>query len=89
MKHLNYKDFDPSSLPSSRDELKCELYPKNANQVWDSFLETTKGMDFYDDQEIISAIERTHDVAHDFIGEISPDRSMKLPSWDFQQPCKT
>ena len=78
---LNYKDFDPSSLPSSRDELKCELYPKNADQVWDSFLETTKGMDFYDDQEIISAIERTHDVAHDFIGEISPDRSMKLPSY--------
>ena len=30
---LNYRDFDPSKLPQSKDDLKCELYPKNAKQL--------------------------------------------------------
>ena len=29
---LNYTDYDPSSLPQTKDDLKCELYPKNATQ---------------------------------------------------------
>ena len=49
---LNYSDYDPSSIPSSKDELQCELYPKNANQVWDSFIETGAQYDFYDDTVI-------------------------------------
>ena len=39
---LNYREFDPSKLPQSKDDLKCELYPKNAEQVWDTYLETTE-----------------------------------------------
>ena len=78
---LGHKNFDPSQLPKSLDDLKCELYPKNANQVWDSYCETTRGMNFYDNQVICDAIERTHDIAHDFIGEIKPDTEMKLPSY--------
>ena len=62
---LNYKEFNPDSLPKSKDELKCELYPKNAEQVWDTYLEVKKGLDFYDDDLMCSAIERTHDIAHD------------------------
>jgi DNA polymerase III alpha subunit len=42
---LNYQNFDPNSLPSSPEDLKCELYPKNASQVWDAYLTTTDGMD--------------------------------------------
>ena len=30
---LNYTDYDPASLPKDRGDLKCELYPKNAEQV--------------------------------------------------------
>jgi len=78
---LNFKDFDPDSLPKSREDLSCELYPKNAEQVWNSYKETTKGMSFYDDQKVFDAIERTHSVVHEEIGEIHPDRSMKLPSY--------
>jgi DNA polymerase-3 subunit alpha len=78
---LNHKEFDPSQIPQSREELKCELYPKNADQVWQSYLETADGMSFYDDAIVSAAIERTHDIAHNFIGEISPDTSMKLPSY--------
>jgi DNA polymerase-3 subunit alpha len=78
---LNYRDFDPSSLPQSVDDLKCELYPKNHEQLWDSYLQTTEGMDFYDDELIRDAIERPYDIVHEKIGNITPDRSMKLPSY--------
>ena len=78
---LNFKDFDPDSLPKSREELSCELYPKNSEQVWDSFEKTTEGMDFYDPQIISDAINRTYDIVHEEIGEINPDREMKLPSY--------
>jgi DNA polymerase III subunit alpha len=78
---LNYKDYDASSIPKSKDELKCELYPKNSDQVWDSYLETTEGMDFYSDSHVLEAIERTYDIAHDVIGDVQPDCSMKLPSY--------
>ena len=59
---LNYKEFNPDSLPKSKDDLKCELYPKNAKQVWDTYLEVKEGLDFYDDQLMFDAVERTHDV---------------------------
>jgi DNA polymerase-3 subunit alpha len=78
---MNHKEFNPDSLPKSREELKCELYPKNAQQVWDSYRETTEGMDFYDDEIICEAVERTHDIAHEMIGDIQPDCSRKLPSY--------
>ena len=38
-------------------------------------------MGFYNDTEIFDAIERTHDVAHEMIGEVRPDCSRKLPSY--------
>ena len=78
---LNYADYDPNALPKSKEDLKCELYPKNAKQVWDSFLDSTSGMDFYDEDLVFKAIERTHGIAHDVIGDIQPDCSMKLPSY--------
>jgi len=78
---LNYKDIGPDSLPNAKEDLKCELYPKNAEQVWDSFLETTKDFDFYNEEDVCNAIERTHDIAFEMIGDIDPDCSMKLPSY--------
>lgn len=78
---LNYQNFDPNLLPKSKDDLKCELYPKNAVQMWDSYQTTTAGMDFYDDSFVRGAIERTHDIVHNEIGDVHPERSMKLPSY--------
>lgn len=76
------KEMDKDALPKAIAELKCELYPKNAQQVWDSYKETTEGQgwDFYDDQTVLEAIERTHDIAHNQIEDIDPDRSVKLPA---------
>lgn len=78
---LNYREMDPSKLPQSKEELKCELYPKNSEQLWDTFLESADGMDFYDDQVVKDAIERPYNIVHDKISTITPDRTMKLPSY--------
>lgn len=81
-------------LPASVDELKCELYPKNAEQIWTSYKHYTEqanaigetmvcnvdGKPVYDDDLIREAIERTHDIAHQQIGKIEPDRRVKLPA---------
>jgi len=74
--------LDTSKLPQKMEELKCELYPKNAEQVWESYhrYKEGKGWDFYDDDLVCEAIERTHTIAHDQIDDITPDRSVKLPS---------
>lgn len=77
------QEFDASSLPKTIDELECELYPKNADQIWKSYLETGKAkFDFYDDSvdEIVcDAIERTWSIAHEQIENPEPDRRVKLP----------
>jgi DNA polymerase-3 subunit alpha len=78
---LGHTNFDPSQLPQSVDELKCELYPKNASQVWDTYKVTGSGYDWYDDDMVCDAIERTHWIAYDRIEEIHPDTNMKLPSY--------
>jgi len=77
---MNAKGIDADSLPKSRDELKCELYPKNASQVWDEYLRSKVGTSFYDDDLVADAIERTHDIAHQVIGPVPPDRSPKFPN---------
>ena len=78
---LGYEGITPDALPKSKDDLKCELYPKNEVQVWDSYLETTGEYDFYEDKDIVAAIERSHDIAFKLIGEVKPDTSVKLPSY--------
>lgn len=78
---LNYRDYDPSHLPQSINDLKAELYPKNATQMWEEYKNTGAEYNFYDDQLVCDAIERTHDIAFDVIGDVTPDVSVKLPSY--------
>lgn len=78
---LNYKSYAPDSLPKSKDELKCELYPKNADQVWDEYQRSKARCKFYEGYEdvVVGSIERTHDLAHNHIGDVKPDKTIKLP----------
>lgn len=87
---LSNDKFEPGILPQSVDELECELYPKNAEQMWQAYKDGIKTLkerhpeaktSFYDDQLVADAIERTYDIAHDLIGDTSPDTSVKLPSY--------
>lgn len=80
--YMNYQAYSPDSLPKTKDDLKAELYPKNAQQVWDEYLRSKERCPFYDaahDDIVRDAVERTHDIAHKVIGEVKPDRSIKLP----------
>lgn len=77
---MKFSDFDASKLPQDRNLLKCELYPKNADQMWDAYKEYGEGMSFYDDALISESIENSWSIAHDLIGKVEPDRSLKLPS---------
>jgi DNA polymerase III alpha subunit len=76
---MNYTEINADSLPKSKDDLKCELYPKNAGQMWAEYQQSKLGTGFYDDDLVADAIERTHDIAHQMIGEVPPDRSPKFP----------
>lgn len=77
---LNYKEYSPDSLPGTIDDLKCELYPKNADQMWDAYERFAKPYGFYDDQLMCDAIERTHEVAHQLIGSVIPNSTPKYHS---------
>lgn len=81
--YLNNSDYNPDLLPKSKDELKAELYPKNVDQIWAEYQKYKQKYDFYDDvadELVCDAIERTHDIAHNVIGDITFDKTLKFPS---------
>lgn len=85
-KKLGWMGNDPSPLPEF-EELKCELYPKNAHQMWDEFTrhyeeykETYEGYE----NLVKDSIERTYDIAWDKCEDCWIDKSVKLP--DFNTP---
>jgi DNA polymerase-3 subunit alpha len=67
-------------LPESVEEMKAELYPKNAEQIWDSYQKVKVGHDFYDDDVVRESIERTYEIAHSQIDNFEINRSVKFPS---------
>jgi len=88
-KKLGWMGSDPSPLPEF-DDLKCELYPKNAQQMWSEF---TRHYDeyknTYEGYEIAvkDSIERTHDIAWSKCSDCWIDTSVKLP--DFNKSNQT
>lgn len=72
-------DLDQSKIPQKIDDLKCELYPKNAEQMWDSYKSYCSDFSFYNDDIVCDAIEQSYVIAHEQIGEVKPDRTVKLP----------
>lgn len=73
------KDID---LPKTIDELKCELFPKNGDQMFEEYKQTFKS--HFDNDDIIKqAIERTYDIAHDKVEFVAPDATVKLPVPDY------
>jgi DNA polymerase-3 subunit alpha len=79
--HMNYEEMDPSKLPKSKDDIKAELYPKNAEQLWSEYQATKGRCDLYADMDdlVCDAIERSYDVAHNVIGDVPADKTPKFP----------
>ena len=88
-KKLGWMGNKPTPLPEFED-LKCELYPKNAQQMWDEF---TRHYDEYNgtykgyEQVVKDSIERTHDITWDKCEDCWINTSVKLP--DFNKPDET
>ena len=77
---------DNTELPAGVEEIGYEIYPKNGNQMWDSYkyYSKTAGVE-YDDQLVMDSITRTHDIAFKMIEDFTPDTTVKLP--DFVVPA--
>lgn len=64
-------------IPKTIDELKCELYPKSGDQMWDAYKMYQPDLD---ESFVRDAITRTFDIAHDFIEDFEIDGRPKLPT---------
>ena len=73
---------EPKPLPKF-EELKCELYPKNAQQMWDEYLGRRDAYDWYKGTEdaVRTSMENGHDIAWNLCEEIWFDTSAKLPTF--------
>ena len=82
---LGRKDEVPSELPAGLDEVGYELYPKNGDQMWESYLNYAAECDVvYDDKLVLDSITETHHIATKLIDDFLPDNTVRLP--DFVVP---
>jgi len=75
---------DSTDLPAGVEEIGYELYPKNGNQMWDSYKQYSEEYD-YDDELVLNSITETHRIAHERIDAFLPDNTVRLP--DFVVPA--
>jgi DNA polymerase-3 subunit alpha len=78
------KEMD-SELPVDVEEVGYELYPKNGDQMWESYKKysTEAGIE-YDDDLVLESIKSTHTIAHEMIETFFPNDEVRLP--DFVVP---
>ncbi len=71
-----------SELPVSVDEIGYELYPKNGDEMWESYKKYSADCGAeYDDDLVLRSIEETHRIAFDRIENFLPDNTVRLPSF--------
>tara|TARA_R110002110_G_scaffold415722_1_gene654288 strand:+ start:1159 stop:4581 length:3423 start_codon:yes stop_codon:yes gene_type:complete len=71
---------DGNELPDGVDEIGYELYPKNGDQMWESYKKYSADYD-YDDQLVLDSIRETYTIAHERIDKFYPDNTVRLPSF--------
>jgi len=69
-----------SELPDAVDEIGYELYPKNGDQMWESYKTYADGHDYNDDL-VLKSIEESYRIAHERIERFLPDNTVRLPSF--------
>jgi len=76
---------EDGELPISVEEIGYELYPKNGDQMWDSYRKYAEECGItYDDRLVRDSIEESHRVAFERIEHFYPDNTVRLP--DFVVP---
>jgi len=78
------KEMD-TELPIDVEEVGYELYPKNGDQMWESYKKYSAeaGVE-YDDDIVKESIVVTHKIAHEMIESFYPSSEVRLP--DFVVP---
>ena len=77
---------DNTELPPGVEEIGYELYPKNGNQMWESYKHYSDAGGFeYDDELVMNSITETHNIAFNRIESFVPNTDVKLP--DFVVPA--
>lgn len=87
-----YKKLNPrfiakesGELPEGVEEIGYELYPKNGDQMWEAYKKyAAMNQVSYPDDVVLASIERTHEIAHEWIEDFMPDTTVRLP--DFVVP---
>lgn len=73
---------EDSQLPAGVEEIGYELYPKNGDQMWESYKQYSESAGFkYDDAVVMKSIEETYRIAHDRIESFLPDNTVRLPEF--------
>ena len=81
-------DWLSDNIPSDVDEIGFELYVKNGDQVYDSYVKYSKECgeyENYDNELIKESIENTYMIAHEKIDSFLPNVTVRLP--DFVVPA--
>jgi DNA polymerase-3 subunit alpha len=74
--------LEGTELPSGVDEIGYELYPKNGQQMWESYKKySTECETTYDDQVVYDSLTTTHFIAHERIESFFPDNTVRLPNF--------
>lgn len=69
-------------IPNSIEEMDCELFVKNGDQVWEAYKKYSKKCGCtYDDDIIRQSIENTYQIAHERIENFEPDKTIRLPQF--------
>jgi len=76
---------DGTELPLSVEEIGYELYPKNGDEMFESYKHYSKmvGRE-YDDDLVLNSLTETYHIAHGRIETFFPDTTVRLP--DFVVP---
>ena len=81
----NKPEWLTSELPIDVDEMGMELYPKNGDQMWESYKKYSEECQAtYNDELIYDSIVKTHYIANERIEDFMPDETVRLP--DFVVP---
>ena len=73
---------EESELPEGVEEIGYELYPKNGDQMWESYKLYSEEQGFeYDDNVILQSIEETYHIAFSRIDDFLPDNTVRLPEF--------
>ena len=75
-------EYMSSELPIDVEEIGYELYPKNGDQIWESYKKYSSEANIeYDDDLVRDSIEETYRIAFDRIEDFLPDNTVRLPSF--------